>query len=625
MEQLAIDYKNDLQKYYNGLCLDLDLDKENSQYTEINKSIIAGGCRTLNGIMVNIALANLKDSDTSKADSYKDKYNRPDGVVQVLTLTADGLNIFMDNFTAYGLTHKSHLVKAINEDCDKEDPTNKSVDTGFYNSQFRTFLDNNIPLLDREGIKIKAVECREDKENKLIQYQKDVYNQQRLGGLQNVSDEYSTLKYKISTNELKLTQLYNTLTEEKIHAGLNKLGLYIYDYDLTTDIKGCTDKQKHINHLMENHGLTFGEGQKHKNIIENDQTVSNTCLSFWLENATGFLRVKLYDKFKQSLESGSVRGNVGSHLNNWINNPGQKIRDTLKRSIEFGILRLEISYTLEHTPIKTPPSLEQVKIDMDYVKSLLEDAPLDTYFYCSINNQYKRLIEQVKENVIIYNISSTTMLFCRWYNSLTDKINGFWKDKTSKTYFILTLKQFTFNRPFKLILMDTYEETVESTIPYTKGVKKGEIKPPTKTQKVKLNFKMYKKEGLTTTDYCILTDKGGWEDENEKGKNKRTNTPEEMGIIQHEGIKWKIADKNREKSIKERDIYFTPLMHKDELNIIGKRTALKQQKLEDNNNELNIELQNLKDKASEQFNLFIRAQEIQEVKQDIENIYRKKH
>ena len=78
-------------------------------------------------------------------------------------------------------------------------------------------------------------------------------------------------------------------------------------------------------------------------------------------------------------------------------------------------------------------------------------------------------------------------------------------------------------------------------------LKKGEIKQPTKTQKVKLNFKMYKKEGLTTTDYCILTDKGGWEDENEKGKNKRTNTPEEMGNIQQEGIKWNIADKNSEK------------------------------------------------------------------------------
>ena len=622
MEQLAQDYKNDLQKYYNGVCLDLEEDKDNSQYTEINKGIIAGGCRTLNGTMVNVALANLKESDTAKADSYKDKYNRPDGNVEVLTQTKDGLNIFMDNFTAYGLTHKQHLIKAKSDDV-KEDQTTKSVDTGFYNSQIRSFLDNNIPFEERECIKIKAIECKEDKEKFLIQQQKDIYNQQRLGGLENVSDEYSTIKYKISTSELQLSQLYSTLTEDKINRGLNKLGIYIYDYDLTTDIKGCIDKQKIIKHLMVNHGFTIGQGKKHKNIIENDNTVSNTCLSFWLENHTGFLRVKLYDKFKQSLESGSVRGNVGSHLNNWINNPGAKLRDTLKRSIDFGILRLEISYTLEDAPIKTPPCLELVTMDMDYVKGLLEDAPLDAYFYCSINNQYKRLIEQVKENVIIYHIGSKTLLFCRWYNSYTNKINGFWKDKTNKTDFILILKQFTFNRPFKLILMDTYEEIQETTETYTRGVNKGEIKPPIKTQKVKLNFKMYKKEGLQTPDYTILTDKGGWEDANDSGKNKRTNTPEEMGIVEHEGIKWQIADNKRDKSIKERYIYFTVFKHKDELNIIGKKTALKQLKMLEDETEINLELQNLKDGAGEQFNKFIKAQEIQEVKHNLEDNYRK--
>ena len=404
MEQLAEDYKNDIHKYYNGICLDLDIDKGSSQYTELNKTIIAGSCRSIHSIMVNIALANLKENDTSKIDTYKDKYNRPEGGIEILTKTEDGLNMFMDNFTAYGLTHELHIIKNINSETDKEDPTNKSVDTGFYNILLRTFIDNNLALLDREGIKLKAVECRKDKENKIKQYQKDIYNQQRLGGLKNVSDEYRTIKYKINTSELKLTPLYNTLTEQKIQDGLNKLGLYIYDYDITSDLKGCIDKEKFIVYLMDNHDFTFGEGKKHNNIIENDNTVSNTCLGFWLENKTGFLRVKLYDKFKQSMESGSVRGNVGSHLNNWINNPGNKLRDTLKKSLEFGILRLEISYTLEKQIIKTPPSLEQVKIDMDYVKSLLENAPNDTYFYCSINNQYKRLIEQVKENVIIYRI-----------------------------------------------------------------------------------------------------------------------------------------------------------------------------------------------------------------------------
>ena len=39
----------------------------------------------------------------------------------------------------------------------------------------------------------------------------------------------------------------------------------------------------------------------------------------------------------------------------------------------------------------------------------------------------------------------------------------FGRKKTNKTDFILTLNQYTFNRPFKLILMEQYEEIQEST------------------------------------------------------------------------------------------------------------------------------------------------------------------
>ena len=123
--------------------------------------------------------------------------------------------------------------------------------------------------------------------------------------------------------------------------------------------------------------------------------------------------------------------------------------------------------------------------------------------------------------------------------------------------------------------METYEDITETAEVFTRGVNKGQTKQPIKTPKVKLNFKMYKKEGLEAYDYTILTDRGGWEDTNDLGKNKRTNTPEDMGIIPHEGITWKIADNKRNKSIKEKDIYFTAFNHTDELNIIGTKNSIK--------------------------------------------------
>ena len=42
----------------------------------------------------------------------------------------------------------------------------------------------------------------------------------------------------------------------------------MFDYDLTTDIKGCIDKQKFIKYLMLNHGFTLGQGQRHSGKVQ---------------------------------------------------------------------------------------------------------------------------------------------------------------------------------------------------------------------------------------------------------------------------------------------------------------------------------------------------------------------
>ena len=67
-------------------------------------------------------------------------------------------------------------------------------------------------------------------------------------------------------------------------------------------------------------------------------------------------------------------------------------------------------------------------------------------------------------------------------------------------------------------------------------------------------------------------DKGGWEDENEKAKNKRCNAPDEMGMLEHNGIKCKLAEKKEEY---KRYLFYTNNTHTEALNIIGKATAIK--------------------------------------------------
>jgi hypothetical protein len=121
---------------YNGISLNIDYNKDVAQYNIIDKNIIAGNCRTTGGTLFNIAQAKLQDSDVAKADTYKDKFNRDIEEIKILTETGDGLNIFMDNFTCYGLTHKCHINNNISED---GDVNKKSLDVGFNNSNIRLF------------------------------------------------------------------------------------------------------------------------------------------------------------------------------------------------------------------------------------------------------------------------------------------------------------------------------------------------------------------------------------------------------------------------------------------------------------------------------------------------------
>jgi len=96
---------------YNGINLDINDNKDLAQYTEIDKTIIAGGCTSIKGFLQSVAIANLKDNDTAKVDTYKNKFDRPDGEIKVLTRTGDGINIFMDNLTVKCVSHKCHLFK----------------------------------------------------------------------------------------------------------------------------------------------------------------------------------------------------------------------------------------------------------------------------------------------------------------------------------------------------------------------------------------------------------------------------------------------------------------------------------------------------------------------------------
>ena len=88
------------------------------------------------------------------------------------------------------------------------------------------------------------------------------------------------------------------------------------------------------------------------------------------------LRVKFYNKFIQSIESGSIRTSIGGHVADFVNNPETRLKGTIKKGLTYGILRLEISYYCK----ENTPDEEDIKEDFIYLKDLLKESTAKSVF-----------------------------------------------------------------------------------------------------------------------------------------------------------------------------------------------------------------------------------------------------
>jgi hypothetical protein len=81
-----------------------------------------------------------------------------------------------------------------------------------------------------------------------------------------------------------------------------------------------------------------------RTILDNSNFVGDNCLTFITETSAGKTRFKIYNKFVQSCESPSVRGRIGHHIKDWINNPEKELQQASPASIPYGLLRLKITF-----------------------------------------------------------------------------------------------------------------------------------------------------------------------------------------------------------------------------------------------------------------------------------------
>ena len=269
-------------------------------------------------------------------------------------------------------------------------------------------------------------------------------------------------RLKIDLANIDYASVIKYISNEENLDKLNKEGIYVGDIDFTQDFKGVFNKKKLTEYLLsigyrlqkDEHRNDFEEHEEIKGtILDNNQHVSKNCLTFITTTETGKTRYKIYNKFVQCMESPSVRGKIGHHIKDWINNPEKVLQEAIPKSLETGLLRLEITF-YRNEELQTLTEKE-IKREMATLRDVLVPEQI---YHNPINEQWNLLCDKVKNNLVIVDTDNKVAFVVIYQNRLTSKINGFYVDKLDKLDNIA--KDFTWNVPLTVILYNTKDDKI---------------------------------------------------------------------------------------------------------------------------------------------------------------------
>ena len=290
----------------------------------------------------------------------------------------------------------------------------------------------------------------ESKQNDcLTKYNIKKYQNLTNAKLKNENDKFKSIEFIMKLNDIDQNKAIQILSGAELQ-GLNNQGVYINDIDFTIDIGLTFDTKKLIDELIDKFDFHY-DGELHLRTIEEDY---ENNVSFWLvDDETDIkIRVKCYNKFIQSLESPAVRKQCGSHLLNWINNENKMLDEAIEKSLNFGFTRIELTFYTD-----TIPADEIVDKNFEFVYNIIRQMSDEAVFYNTINNQFYEIMNEVKENLFVYDKTKKQLLQIRWYNSRSEKMNGILYKNIgySSNRMIEILSKYSFNNlPIKIIMIE---------------------------------------------------------------------------------------------------------------------------------------------------------------------------
>ena len=517
-----------------GLNFDINDEKELSDYIELTfNSLLGDKVKNVNNVLYKIGI-NISSNDISKAEI--NKWKRPrENKNEIIFLNKR----FIDNVVLTSISTKGR----------------GKNDIGYYNIIIRNHFNQ---IYNNKKMRIMCVS--ESKQNDcLTKYNIKKYQNLTNAKLKNENDKFKSIEFIMKLNDIDQNKAIQILSGAELQ-GLNNQGVYINDIDFTIDIGLTFDTKKMIDELIDKFDFHY-DGELHLRIIEEDY---DNNVSFWfVDDETDIkIRVKLYNKFIQSLESPAVRKQCGSHLLNWINNENKMLDEAIEKSLNFGFTRIELTFYTD-----TIPADEIVNKNFEFVYNIIRQMSDEAIFYNTINNQFYEIMNEVNENLFVYDKTKKQLLQIRWYNSKSDKMNGILYKNIgySSNRMIEIVSKYSFNNlPIKIVMIEydknnvnnsTDEEDDEKELIIVdeedddKANKKEVID---KDQKVKINVRTYLKNGFNETYLS---------DTNENYKiSTLQNQPEQRGI-KYKDMNFKIQT---EKHIKVKDdlkdVFFTMII-----------------------------------------------------------------
>jgi len=337
-------------------------------------SLIGDKVKNADTILYKVGL-NISNNDISKADIHKDKRPR-ENKNEIIFLN----EMFIDNVVLSGISTKSR-----NKD-----------DIGYYNiiirNHFKKIYNN----------KVMRVMCVAESKNKDILTKENINKFQDLTNAKLNKDKFKSMDFLMKLNDIEYEKATYILKDQELK-GLNNQGIHINNVDFTVDMGFSFDSDKLIEELINNFDFHY-DGELHLRIIEEDY---KNNVSFWLidEMTDIKIRVKIYNKFVQALESPAVRKQWGSHLLHWINNDNKQLNEAAKQSLNYGYSRLEMNFYMN-----TLPDEDLINRNFEFIYNIIRQTSDDAIFYNSINNQFTAIMDDVKEKYL-YMIKQKSIYF----------------------------------------------------------------------------------------------------------------------------------------------------------------------------------------------------------------------